>query len=293
MASILKTSARNAGQVALDKFCPRCCWYLLRIKKWPFQMAMPGIMFFLEQVEKATILAHLKQANKLPDYFGPFAGCTAPVDFPFRMEHMHPESNVLLTAQVDMILRTSSKNLAVLDLKTSRIGGGGSVFLPQYEIQVIGYSWVTQACKIGKVETGGLIYCQIQHEEFKQDPLSYADENGILVPFHFTPHVVELDYDKLTECLVELNGLWNTPHPPRGRENCADCALLSRVLDFEDHLRRTDAVQARWSPFLLNEAIRHDYDRALARGTPQLLADEHTDEHRWDDDGMWANWDFS
>ena len=292
--STLKISARNAGQVALEKYCPRCCWYLLRLKHWPFQFGMPGIMFYLEQAQKAYIFKYLKKFRKLPESFGSFSDCTEPVDFPFSMEAFHEESGVLVTARADMMLRMPSGNICLLDLKTSKVEGGGKMFLPQYQIQTIGYSWVTEAAGVGKVEKAGLIYCQIQHEIFKQDPLDFSDESIILMPFEFIGHEVDLDYERFTECLKEMNRLWNEPSPPRGADNCKDCALLSRVIDFETSLRAEDSYQALSSSGMRDVIYTRQYDRVLARGNDALQRSLDWETSRDElGDGLWDHWDFS
>ncbi len=293
MSTPLKISARNAGQVELKKYCQRCAWYLLRLKKMPYQMGMPGVMFYLEQVEKAFILGYLEKNKKLPADFGPFAHCTKPVDFPFRMSALHEETGVTVTAQIDMMLAYLEDTVAVVDLKTSKSEGGGIVFLPQYEIQCIGYSWVTEQAKVGKVGVAGLIFCEIDHEFFKDDPGAYSDEHQILVPFHFTPHPIELDFKRLTRCLTEMNRVWNSTRPPKGAEKCGDCALLNRLFDFENELRATDALENCTTRRVQEEAAAATRNRSLARGSAQRLQDILSSECSCEEGGMWANWDFS
>jgi hypothetical protein len=294
MATPLKISARNAGQVELKKYCPRCSWYLMHFKKMPFKMGMPGVMFYLEQVEKAFIVAYLEKYNKLPADFGPFAHCTHPVDFPFRMSAFHKETGVTVTAQVDMMLANPDDTIAVIDLKTAKSEGGGIVFLPQYEIQLIGYSWVTEQAKVGKVGLAGLIYCEIDHEIFKDDPMSFMEDHGILVPFHFTPHPVELDFARLTRCLKEMDQVWNSARPPQGAEKCEDCVLLNRLFDFEAELRATDSLEHCTTRRLQEQAATATYHRSLARGNSQQLEDIFNADYSWaQDGGMLANWDFS
>ncbi len=259
----------------------------------PYQMGMPGVMFYLEQVEKAFILAYLEKNKELPADFGAFAKCTKPVDFPFRMIALHKETGVTVTAQVDMMLANPDDTVAVVDLKTSKSEGGGIVFLPQYEVQVIGYSWVTEQAKVGKVGLAGLIYCEIDHEFFKDDPAAYSDEHQILVPFHFTPHPIELDFKRLTRCLTEMNRVWNSTRPPQGAEKCNDCLLLNRLFDFENELRATDALENCTTRRVQEEAATATYNRSLARGSSQRLQDILGTKDSWDDDGgMWSNWDF-
>ncbi len=294
MTEHLKISARNAGQVELKKYCPRCAWYLLRLKKMPFQFGMPGVMFYLEQCEKAFILDYLAKHGHLPKSFGPFAKCTEPVDFPFRMTAMHEATGVEVTAQADMMLRNPDGTIALLDLKTAKVEGGGAEFHPQYEIQVTGYSWVTQEAGVGDVGSAGLIFCEIQHEEFKEDSLEYATESGILVPFNFTAREVELDFNRFSKCLKEMDRVWHEPRPPKGAENCKDCALLNRLFDFESNLRASDSLNVRISPRYRDAVITIEYLRALARSTPERVTkilDE--DQVSWDQDGIWIHWDFS
>ena len=63
MKQPLTISARNAGQVELEKYCPRCCWYLLRIKKMPFAFGMPGIMFYMERAEQYFITTYMNSQS--------------------------------------------------------------------------------------------------------------------------------------------------------------------------------------------------------------------------------------
>jgi hypothetical protein len=125
----------------------------------PFEIGMPAIMFYMEQAEKQYIISHLKKFKATPNYFGPFADCNEPVEFPFSMVRHHEESGVDVSARVDMMLRKRNGKVCLLDLKTAKPDGGGKILLPMYEIQVIGYSWVTEAAGIGEVGTAGLLYC--------------------------------------------------------------------------------------------------------------------------------------
>lgn len=289
----LRISARNAGQAELEKFCPRCGWYLLRIKKMPFQFGMPGLMFYAEAMEKAFIFAYLSKFGIVPKYFGPFADCTEPVEFPFSMVQEHKETGVLVSARADMILRKKTGNLCLLDLKTAKPEGGGKMFKPQYEIQLIGYSWVAQEAGLGRVETTGLVYCEVQDDRFKADPLKYKTDTGILVPFDFKMCEVELDFKRLTRCLTEMNKLWKADRPPEGNNGCKDCALLTRLCDFEANLRLMDHQAYGLNHPDVNMYIRtQDYFRRNTRPGLEIVNRFLADDP-WDQEGgMWANWEF-
>jgi len=285
MSTPLKISPRLAGQVEIAKFCPRCLWYELRLKRFPFGGIMPGVMFYLERTQKAFIKAFLAEHGQLPKYLGPFAGCTEPVEFPFRMSALHEDTGVQLTAQVDMMLRNADDTICLLDLKTSKFDGGGAVFHPQYEIQVTGYSWVTEQSGLGDVGKAGLIFCEIQTELFEEDPLGYETESGILVPFNFRAVEVELDYSRLTRCIKQVLKVWDDDHPPKGTEGCKDCGLLTRLFDFEDELRGRDALNAALFPRLRDAVFTQQYYRALSRNIPQWLHDAIQEDFLWDQPG--------
>ncbi len=293
MSKPLKISPRLAGKVELATFCPRCLWYELQLKRFPFGGIMPGLMFYAERTQKAFIKAYLAEHGNLPKYFGPFASCTEPVEFPFRMSALHEDTGVELTAQVDLMLRNPDDTICLLDLKTSKFDGGGAVFHPQYEIQVTGYSWVTEASGLGTVGKAGLVFCEIQTELFEDDPLEHKTDSGILVPFNFKAVEIELDYSRLTKCIKHALKIWNDKNPPRGTEGCKDCALLNRLFDFEDELRGRDALTAWVHPRLRDAVFNHQYDRMLARGTERLLRDAMEHPFLWDEDGgAWGDWDF-
>jgi hypothetical protein len=294
MNAPLQISARNAGQVELSNYCPRCMWYKLHIKQWPFQFGFPALMFYMEQLEKDYLLGYLAKFEKLPSGLGPFSSCVEPVEFPFRMQAEHPETGVIVSAQPDLLFRQKGGGLVLADLKTalqkSPTKSKFPSFLPQYEIQVIGYSWVVQENDIGDVKKGGLIYCEIQKDSFSEDPLEHGDGTSIAVPFLFSSHEVELDYKRLTRCLKEAKKVWNASRPPRGVDNCKDCMLLNRVFDFEDELRHSDFLEARSLPSRMCDYHTAQYYRALSRGASADLASLGED---LGEDNTFINWDWS
>jgi len=289
----LTISARNAGQVELDKYCPRCCWYLLHNKRMPFQMGMPGIMFYLERFQKAFILDHFTESEPFAESFGMVSKCTGPVEFPFSSSFLHQETGVMVTARPDMMLRNPDGSICLLDLKTSRPDGGGKCFLPQYAIQLIGYSWVTEKNGVGKVGSAGLVYCSVDIAEFMKDPLGFMVNQGFYVPFEFITHEVTLDYPRFFKCLEEVNAVWQSARPPAGKNGCKDCALLTKLCDFESDLRITDQRTAAQFPGRAKWTVQQDFFRQNTRFDPTLIEDSLGEDPLDQEGGMWSNWDFS
>ena len=87
--------------------------------------------------------------------------------------------------------------------------------------------------------------------------------------------------------------MWHAPHPPRGADNCKDCALLNRVLDFEANLRANDAFTTTLYPGYRDVVTGHEYDRFLAHGVSSALKEALDDNIPLDQDGgLWSNWEF-
>jgi hypothetical protein len=215
------------------------------------------------------------------------------------MSHEHTETGVIVTARADMMIRKPDKTICLLDLKTSKPDGGGKAFLPQYEVQVIGYSWVTEQAGVGAVSAAGLVYCDIQVDRLKESPMKYKTSTGIIVPFDFKIHKVKLDFSRLTKCLKEVKKVWNAERPPRGTDGCKDCQLLTRLLGADHEQRVTDYQVWNKFPEFRNYLMHQDQLRKLTQPTALQLEDILKEDtlkkvDLWDQDGgMWANWDFS
>ena len=102
-----------------------------------------------------------------------------------------------------------------------------------------------------------------------------------------------LDYSRLTRCLKEVNKLWQDARPPKGVDNCKDCALLTRVIDFENGLNSDNARLFDMDLTFRNYLRTQDYYRKLTRRSVEDI-EAILNENTWDPDGgMWINWDFN
>jgi PD-(D/E)XK nuclease superfamily len=286
-----RLSPRIAGQVELPTCCPRCLYYFLIMRKLPFVFPMPGIMHIMDKATKEYANAHFAKFGKAPSQFGPFAKTVASVNFPFQMEHPWSD-NLTLTARPDFMLEHRNGSISLIDFKTSKQDGMGKVFVPQYEIQVIGYSWVAEKNGIGKFTNPGLIYADADSEEIYADPLAFKTDNGFSLSFSFKAHEVELDYERLKKAIREVEKLLKQKRPPAGADNCKDCILLSRLCDLDNAMRAEDAVLSRYA-YDCRLAYQSQWDSRRARGTPkqieELLAivDELASPNY---NGIWTLW---
>jgi hypothetical protein len=106
-------------------------------------------------------------------------------------------------------------------------------------------------------------------------------------------HEVKLDYPRLTKCLIEMRKVWEQPSPPKGADNCKNCALLNALFDFETNVRVKDSLMFTWGGRYRDQACTNAYYRLLAGGVPRVLLEAFQDELPWEDDGTtWLQPDF-
>ena len=73
-------SATNLGYYASSRFCARCAWVKLHVKKLPYQ-SFPGIFSSIDSYNKKIVHNHFDREDAMPswlDQLGPVAGYIEP-----------------------------------------------------------------------------------------------------------------------------------------------------------------------------------------------------------------------
>ena len=101
-------------------------------------------------------------------------------------------------------------------------------------------------------------------------------------------------YPRFFKCLEEVNKVWKSERPPAGTAGREDCALLTRLCDFESQLRDTDQRFISAFPEQAHAVIQQDFFRRQTRRGYEIGLQDLLSEDTWDQEGgMWANWQFS
>ena len=266
--SHLRVSPRILGQMLLDTFCERCFFHPVHMDfKLPFDRPMPGIMFNLDNFEKAVVRAHIAEHNELPNWLESL-GCEATVEFPAKMTLELPQYDATLVGMPDEVFRKRNGKLCLVDYKSAMCKGDDDPFMPIYKTQLLGYARLLESNKIGTVESAYLIYFENQLKAHSEEPLSLLTKTGFNAPFGVKIHEVELDHSALDPLLKEVRRFADMTLPPEGREKCKDCARLQQLLDAEV-LRRNMEEEAR---------ARDNYARFVSR---QLQQDRTRARQAW------------
>jgi hypothetical protein len=230
----------------LDKFCPRCFWYQLQMNfKMPFDRPMPGIMYNLDNFEKAIVEAHFQSKGCAPHWLDAL-GCKAPVEFPAKMTQDFPDLDLTMVGMPDAVFSNGRGNLVLVDYKTAGFRGAEDPFMPTYETQLLGYAHLLESNGIGKVDRAALVYFQNQAKINQEDPLKLLNVEGFTMPFEVKIHMVELDMSALEPLLEQIREYADLSNPPEGLIKCKDCSRLQSLLDGDEKLRNAqDALRLR------------------------------------------------
>lgn len=227
----LRISGSNLGMPAMENFCERCYWLLLKMgNKFAFQRPFPGILFHADRLQKDVVHAHFGKYRKPPRWFGPFADAKDYLETG-KLVYTDPETGIELRGAPDEVLLLPNGSLAVVDYKTARHKEGKDILLPKYKAQVNSYAFLLQHQEEARtVSKGGLIYYQFRTDYDDDELLDLVTKDGLDAHFDPAPLVLELDPEKIVPALLmTTRKLFDRRTPPKGREGCKDCELLARM----------------------------------------------------------------
>lgn len=289
----LRISPRYLGQMLVVDFCARCFWYLVQMMfKVPFDHPMPGLMYNLDNFEKAIVLAHHSQHEALPKWLDDL-DCLAPAEFPSKLTMEFPKHDITLVGMPDAVYKKANGKLCLVDYKTARYKGEDDPFLPVYQTQLLGYVHLLEANKVGTVETAALVYFENMLKDEGLDPLGLLTDEGFNVPFRVKIHEVKIDRGALEPLLKQFRAVADRRMPPEGNDKCKNCGRLQKLLDdevmrrnSEEYQRNKDGLARVISRSL--EGARQKARLALESGDGDVVEDLVTDAY----DTVPAAWDL-
>lgn len=294
MSDDIYVSPRTIGFLATEKGCPRCCWWLDRIKDFPFVFGMPAIMFAADAMEKALFSSFIKIGD-IPECFAPFTDIVSEIKVTsyVKFRSFHPKG-VWLHGLPDVVGERSDDTIAVLDHKTAYFKGDGDPLMPQYRFQTLGYCWICEQLYKRAASGAALIYWEGDKTSVVEKPQKHWKDNRLNVPFSPKVHEFDVDLASLDPLIEEFIKIVQSSTPPEGKERCIDCAALEQLFAVNEELAMNDAALLQKFPF--DREIRglfHDrqHRRFKARyGGLALLKDGVLPA--FDPEGMWAGWRY-
>jgi len=228
----IRISAKNLGELALPKFCPRCFWIKLRCShKLPFQI-FPGIFSSIDSYTKKITNMHFQQHERVPDWFGGFGSPGKPMKVPHysKFSVHEPKTNILLTGVPDEILYRPDDSYFIVDYKTSRFTATQDQLLPMYEVQLNAYAYIGKRVGFKPISGLGLIYYEPQTGISADEVDSFILDNGFSMHFSGKLLPIELKPDNIPVLLKRVREIYDLSQPPNQVEGCKDCQLLDTLL---------------------------------------------------------------
>jgi len=241
---LLKISAKNLGQTALEDFCPRCYWIKLKTNfKLPWQ-SFPGIFSSIDSYTKSCIHHIIDVVNiptkiaytdtsvkffKLPDWMKQMGDIVSYEKVPHWSKNTFydEKSNITLQGAQDDILVCSNGDRIVPDYKTAKHTDTQDKLFPLYEVQENVYSILSE--KDGKPPVKlFLAYMEPCTES------SFAQSNIIDCGFRmcFSGVVVPVKRDRaiVRKALNTTREIADLSTAPKGNDNCKECQQLDKII---------------------------------------------------------------
>ncbi len=232
MSNILRISAKNLGELALDGFCPRCTWLKLKMhNRLPYQI-FPGIFSSIDSYTKRVVHGWIDQHGNLPAWLSELGPINGYIDPPHHSQFQVeiPEFGILLTGASDGMLELADGSIAIIDYKTAKYTANQDKLLPMYEVQLNAYALIAERLGFGTVSKLALIYAEPVTDELTAAQPGIHSADGFVMPFSVSIHPIELDMARLFPLFEQARAIFDLAAAPLGKLGCQDCKKLDALL---------------------------------------------------------------
>lgn len=210
-------SGKDLGQLASEKFCPRCFWLERHLGKPP--SIFPGIFSTLDSLSKKDTKRSFLERGHKPDWLK-LENIKRPISFS-RISVPLPEYGWILTGDPDDVFELKDESYHIVDYKTAKFTERQDSLYPQYEIQLNAYAYGLPFQGIKPISKLSLIYCEPKeeldlHKEFR---------------LSFTTHIVEIPIksEMILELLKKARKIIDKPDPPSSYLGCSGiCSWIEK-----------------------------------------------------------------
>jgi hypothetical protein len=223
---MIKISAKNLGQVALEDFCPRCYWIKIRMGfKLPWS-SFPGIFSSIDSYTKKCF-HHIIDSKQIPLWMaqaGDIVGYEIPPHWSKNL-YYDEKSGITLSGVPDDIWVTADGSKVIPDAKTAMKTNTQDKLLPMYEIQMIVYSILID-------KDASLVLVYMEPQTGGNDALTGIVDCGFAMRFSGVVVPIENDKSKVRKALTTTREIFNLEKPPESALGCKDCGSLEKLIDF-------------------------------------------------------------
>ncbi len=233
----LRISARNLGALEMPGFCPGCFWLKLHVKKFPFQIPMPGIFNSIDSYTKKVIHAVYDENSSLPtclEGIGDVKGYVDRLHYTWY-NHEDPETGVMLTGTPDDIFQLVDDSYHIVDYKTARVTKTQDELFPLYLVQLNAYAYIAERLTdrggpFSPVSGACLVYFEPYTDIDDGELVDFAVSGGFDMRFKATVKPVEPKADEMIPPLLRrAREIYDQEQAPEHIEDCKDLELLNQL----------------------------------------------------------------
>ncbi|MBI3536027.1 MAG: PD-(D/E)XK nuclease family protein [Chloroflexi bacterium] len=230
MPTPFRISAKTLGEIALEKFCPRCFWRKLHVSKLPYQI-FPGIFSSIDAYTKRVVHSTFDH-GRAPAYLAELGDVIgyAPAPHSSRF-NIHDEANdILLTGTPDEILLRRDQSYIIVDYKTARFTPAADSLFPLYEAQLNVYALIAAQVGPNPISALALIYMEPQTDNDATNDENNHHAAGFAMKFSAHILRVEIKPALIPPLLKRAREIFDATAPPASRDGCTDCKLFEALV---------------------------------------------------------------
>ena len=233
MSTPFRISAKVLGEIALEKFCPRCFWRKIHVSKMPYQI-FPGIFSSIDSYTKRVVHSAFDH-GRAPAYLSELGDVIGYVPAPHSSRfNIHDDANdILLTGTPDEILLLRDQTHIIVDYKTARFTHAADSLFPLYEAQLNVYAAIAAQVGPNPVSALALIYMEPQTGD--EDASDNGNHHDAGFAMKFAAHIlpVEIKPRIIPPLLARARAIFDATDPPPSREGCTDCKLFEELIRYQ------------------------------------------------------------
>lgn len=212
-------SGKDLGQLALDKFCPRCFWLERHNGKAP--SIFPGIFNTLDRLTKRSVKRSFVERNKHPEWL-PLRNIRKIVEISRISIPVTEYGDWVLTGDPDNVFELEDKSFHIVDYKTAKFTEKQDELLPMYEVQLNAYAFALEKQGMKPVSALSLIYCE-PSEDLDSDQDFRLSFRTNLLDIDIKPEIIPI-------LLQKARGILNNEIPPLPRFGCQGiCSWVGKI----------------------------------------------------------------
>lgn len=231
---LVRCSSIQLGELASQRFCPRCFYYKLRLHDRLPWLGPSDISTTLSSIIKQAIHAYFDEHSRLPFWLAPLGEISRYHQVPHwsRFNTVVDRHRILLTGVADCIFERADGSFVIVDFQIASQTSSMESALHEFEVQLNAKALIAERCGFSPVAHTHLVLLDSCCS--KSDPC-IREADGPCLHHSVRVHSFSSERRSLKSLFERVRALHRRTREPRGRRGCMECVVLQRL--FRVHAR--------------------------------------------------------